>query len=167
MSVGIQLHYSSNETCHYMEMISTLQALSDGWFSPHKGAAMQSFDVIFAATLNKLWNKQLSSWWFEASWHSQDTKVNTLTLRQNGHHFPHDMFKCIFLNENVWISIKISLKFVPMGPFNNIPTLVTIMAWCRTGNKPLSESMMDILLMHICITQPQWVKTNRQTAILS
>ena len=24
-----------------------------------------------------------------------------------------DIFKCIFLNENVWISIKISLKFVP------------------------------------------------------
>ena len=23
-----------------------------------------------------------------------------------------DIFKCIFLNENIWISIKISLKFV-------------------------------------------------------
>ena len=31
-----------------------------------------------------------------------------LRLRQNGHHFTDDIFNCIFLNENVWISIKIS-----------------------------------------------------------
>ena len=49
---------------------------------------------------------------------------NTLRLRQNGCHFPDDIFKCIFLNENVWISIKISVKFVPMDPINNIPALV-------------------------------------------
>ena len=36
-----------------------------------------------------------------------------------------------------------SLKFVPMGPFYNIPTLVQIMAWRRIGDKPLSEPMMD------------------------
>ena len=35
-------------------------------------------------------------------------------------------FKCIFLNEKVWISITISLKFVPKGPVNNIPALVEI-----------------------------------------
>ena len=34
------------------------------------------------------------------------------------------ILKCIFLNENEWISIKILLKFVPMGPINNIPALV-------------------------------------------
>ena len=45
------------------------------------------------------------------------------TLRQNGHHFA-DIFKCIFLNENALIQIKISLKFVPKGPINNIPALV-------------------------------------------
>ena len=33
-------------------------------------------------------------------------------------------FKCIFLNENVWIPIEISLKFVPKGPIDNIPALV-------------------------------------------
>ena len=57
-------------------------------------------------------------------------------------HFPDDIFKCIFLNENVWISIKISLKVVPKVQINNIPTLVQIMAWCRPGDKPLSEPMM-------------------------
>ena len=43
------------------------------------------------------------------------------------------IFKWIFLNENVWISINISLKFVPRGPINNIPTLVQVMAWRRPG----------------------------------
>ena len=41
---------------------------------------------------------------------------DTLRLRQNGHYFPDNVFKWIFLNENVWISIKISLHFVPKGP---------------------------------------------------
>ena len=35
-----------------------------------------------------------------------------------------DIFKWIFLNENVWISIEFSLKFVPKGPINNNPALV-------------------------------------------
>ena len=87
------------------------------------------------------------------------TCFNTLRPRQNGRHFPDDMFKCIFLNENVLISIKISLKFVPKGPINNIPALVQIMAWCRPGDKPLSDPMMIILLTHICVTRPQLVNS--------
>ena len=43
----------------------------------------------------------------------------------------------------MWISIKISLKFVPKGPINNIPVLVQIMAGRRPGNKPLSERLLD------------------------
>ena len=77
------------------------------------------------------------------------TFIDTLRLRQNGRHFPDDIFKWIFFNVNVWISIKISLKFVPKGPINNIPALVQIMAWCRPGDKPLSEAMMVSLLTHI------------------
>ena len=53
-----------------------------------------------------------------------DILINTLRPRQNGRHFPDDIFKFIFLNENAWISIKISLKFVPKGPINKIPALV-------------------------------------------
>ena len=84
--------------------------------------------------------------------------VNTLRPRQNGRHFPDEIFKWIFLNENVWISINGSLTFVPRGPINNIPTLVQVMAWRRPGDKPLSEPMMVYLLTHICVTRPQWVK---------
>ena len=86
--------------------------------------------------------------------------INTLGPRQNGRHFANDIFKCIFLNENVWISIKISLKFVPKGPINNIPSLFQIMAWRRPGDKPLSEAMMVNLPTHICVTRPQWVKNS-------
>ena len=35
-----------------------------------------------------------------------------------------DIFKCIFVNENFSILIKISLKFVPKGPIDNNPALV-------------------------------------------
>ena len=83
--------------------------------------------------------------------------INTLRPRQNGHHFTDDIFKHIFLNGNVWISINISLRFVPMRPIDNIPALVRIMAWRRPGDKPLSEPMMVSLLTHICVTRPQWV----------
>ena len=82
---------------------------------------------------------------------------NTLRPRQNGRHFPDDTFKCIFMNENVGISINISLKFVPKGLINNIPASVQIMAWRRPGDKPLSEPMMISLPTHICVTRPQWV----------
>ena len=75
----------------------------------------------------------------------------------NGRHFADDIFKCIFLNESVWISIKILLKSVPKGPINNIPAMVQIMAWRRPGDKPLSEPMMDCLPTHICVIRPQWV----------
>ena len=79
---------------------------------------------------------------------------NTLRPIQNGRRFADDTFKRIFLNENVRTSIKISLKFVPKVPINNIPALNQIMAWRRPDDKPLSEAMMVSLLTHICVTRP-------------
>ena len=88
-------------------------------------------------------------WYFSHKLWTGHTSINTLRPRQNGRHFPDDIFKWIFLNENVWISVKISLKYVPKGPINNIPALVQIMAWRRSGDKPLSEPMMVGLPTHI------------------
>ena len=82
---------------------------------------------------------------------------NSLRPRLNRRPPADDIFKCISLNENEWISPRISLKFVHKVRINNIPALVSIMAWCRPGDKPLSEPMMVNLLMHICVTRPQWV----------
>ena len=91
----------------------------------------------------------------------QNPALNTLRPRQNGPHFADDIFKCIFLNENVWILLKISLKFVPKVPINYIPALVLIMPWHRPGDKPLSEPMMVRLPTHICVTRPQWVNQSQ------
>ena len=46
---------------------------------------------------------------------AQQEMINTLRLRQNGRHFPDGILNDIFLNENVWISNRISLKSVPKG----------------------------------------------------
>ena len=53
-----------------------------------------------------------------------------------------DIFNRIFLNENDRIPIQIPLKYVPSSPIDNKPALVQVMAWHRTGDKPLSEPML-------------------------
>ena len=50
--------------------------------------------------------------------------LNTLRPRQNCHHFADDIFKCMFLDDREWISLKISLKLFPKIWINNIPALV-------------------------------------------
>ena len=105
-------------------------------------------------------------WRLRISDAEKSSNFNTLRPRQDGRHFPDDILKCIFLNENVWISLTISLKCVRKIQINNIPSLVQIMAWRRPGDKPLSEPMMVSLLTHICVTRSQWVNTNN-TADLS
>ena len=96
---------------------------------------------------------QITYWWYPEG----SKSLNTLRPRQNGRHFADDTFKRIFMNENVRISINISLKLVPKDLINNIPALVQIMAWRRPGDKPLSETMVVSVLTHICVTRPQWV----------
>ena len=50
------------------------------------------------------------------------------------------------MNENFCILIQISLKFVPNGPIDNKSALVQVMAWCRTGNKPLPEPKLTLFI---------------------
>ena len=65
---------------------------------------------------------------------------DTLRPRQSSRHFIHDIFQ--------WISIKISLKFVPKGSIQNFPASVLIMDWCRplpeqaTGHCPNQWSLI-------------------------
>ena len=70
-----------------------------------------------------------------------------------------DIYQSTFSNaffqwKFVWIWIKISLKFVPKGPVNNIPTLVQIMAWRRPA---IIWNKMVRLPTHMWVTWPQWV----------
>ena len=63
---------------------------------------------------------------------------------------------------------KFYLRFhciVPKGPVDNIPALVQIMAWCRPGDKPLSETMMVSLMTHIYVTRPLWVKSEQSMTV--
>ena len=82
--------------------------------------------------------------------------VNILRPGQNGPHFPDNIFKWIFLNGMIWISIKISLKFVSRGPNNNIPALIQIMAWHH-------PSMSWIILCHSILGEwhDRWVKSHK------
>ena len=84
-------------------------------------------------------------------------KGSHIEAKTNGLHLSDDIFKCISLNQNVWISIEISLRYVPKGPISNNPALIQIMAWRRSGDKPLSEPMIVRLLTRICVTRPQRV----------
>ena len=49
--------------------------------------------------------------------------------------------RCIFLNENNNIPIRIWLKLVSRSPIDNKSPLVQLMTWRRTGDKPLPEAM--------------------------
>ena len=89
---------------------------------------------------------------------SVNKHFNILRPRQNGRRFAENTFKRFIVNENVGNLIELSLKFIPKSPINSIPALVQIMAWCWSGDKPLSEQMMVSLLTHICVTRPQLVK---------
>ena len=109
---------------------------------------------IFSWIYIFIWNTLKRINWFEQKY---NFAVNPSRPRQTGSHFSDDIFKCIFLNKNIWILIIILLNFVPKGPINNIPALVQITAWRCSGDEPLSESMMVRSLMHICFTQHQWV----------
>ena len=131
--------WSNDIKCKYM-LVFPLQNLarkelnlSTNFLCPHKMVDENS--VVKQGSLN---NNLLTHW-------GRD-KMATL--------FPDDIFKCISLDENIKISIKISRKFD-----NNIPALVLIMAWRRSGNKPLSEPMVLSFLTHICVARPQWVDT--------
>ena len=96
------------------------------------------------------------SWAYTLAFSWEYCCLITLRPTQNGRHFPNNIFKWIFLNENVWISIKISLKFIPDGPFDNIPALVQIMTWHWPGDKPSPEPML--------VTQTQWVNKMAATS---
>ena len=85
-------------------------------------------------------------------------KFTPFKPRYNCRHFADGTLKCIFMNEAFGYFVKKkSLKFVSRGPINNIPALVQIMTWRRSGDKPLSEPTMVRLLTRICVTRPQLV----------
>ena len=69
-------------------------------------------------TILRVYNQQ-------GTWHNRDSCVWLILLGHDGRHFADNIFRCIFVNEKLRIVIKISLKFVPNGPIDNInPALI-------------------------------------------
>ena len=98
-----------------------------------------SMDNSLGWTIMK-WNFSASLW---PSDEPSDERAYSSTMNKKGRHFTDDIFKRIFLNENLIISIQYSMKFVPKGPIDNKLALVQVMAWCRIGDKPLPEPMLS------------------------
>ena len=117
--------------------------------------------------LVSVWKLELLAWDFniigiyvslvqDLGWDWLSVSINSSPPGQNGRHFTDDIFKCIVMNEKICILIRISLKFVPKGPINIKSGLVEIMAWCQTGDKPLSEPVLTQVI-DVC-TRGRWVK---------
>ena len=169
---------------HQMEAFSALLALCAGNSSvpgefPTQRPVTRSFGVLFHLRPNKTLIKQWRGWWFKTPscplWHHcdelrwprrlspafPDSVVWSFAFwthwgREKWRPFLQTIFSDAFSWINIWISIKILLKFVSYGLIDNIPSLVQ-MAWHRPGDKPLSEPMMVNLLTHIHVTGPQWI----------
>ena len=82
---------------------------------------------------------------------------NILRPRKNGCRFPDDIFKCIFLNENVWIAEDFN---VPKIRINNIPVLAQIMAGADQATSHYLNQCWTDSLTHLCATRGWWVKTS-------
>ena len=69
-----------------------------------------------------------------------------------------DIFRCIALKEIFFNLAQIQMKFVPEDPVNDKSALVQVMAWHRTGSKPLSEPILpNFLRHHNDVIRTQWV----------
>ena len=69
-------------------------------------------------------------------------EFKALRPEQNGRCCADVIFKCIFMNEIFVYWIQVSLEFLPWHPIDNKSALVQVMAWHRTGDKPLPDPMM-------------------------
>ena len=112
-----------NMVRHQMETFSALLAICAGnWPVPGDFPAQRpvtrNIDVFFDLRPSKLLSTQSWGWWFETPprplWRpcNENGAYNSLRPRQNGYHFPDDVFKCISLNGSVRISLKVSLNMM-------------------------------------------------------
>ena len=108
-------HYIDATPIYWFEIMISLQPSKSDINKPMIRSVSRALLARVNGTISRLGNDPSPIGYWD---------INTLRPRQNGRHFPDDIFKCIFLNENVWVSVKISLKFVARGPIKNIPALV-------------------------------------------
>ena len=81
-----------------------------------------------------------------------DITVQELTiwgLTKNGWHFADNNFKCIFLNEIVWILIKFLLKYVPKTSTDNKSTLLEIMVLYQQATSHYLKQYWPTVMSHM------------------
>ena len=66
----------------------------------------------------------------------------TLWSEQSGLKSACDIFKHIFLKGKIIILVEISVKVVPEDQINTTSELVWVIAWGKTGGKPLPEQTL-------------------------
>ena len=130
--------------------------------SPHKGPVtrkMFPFDDIIMNVGEYGMHVKLIDVHIKSTHSKPICLFNILRPRQNGHHSPEDTFKYIFMNENIWISIKTWLKVVSKYSINNILQL-TLTRWqglylghcwlyCRRIYVPLGLSELWCMAQHV------------------
>ena len=127
---------------YFTEPINSIQCTHKNRFSPRYMSSFYICDCLCRKVRTNMYHC---------------TEFNTLRPTQHGCHFPDHIFECIFLYENVRISIKGSLKSVPTGLTHNISALVQIMAWRRPGASHYLNQWWPSYPTHICVSRPQWV----------
>ena len=147
---------------------------------PHKAPVMPSFHVFYNTSTDELLKKSSCRWlktWSSCNvililcppcwlrfvtgqlWSKEGdlSHINSSPPGQSGCHFADDTLRCISVNEKFYIVIKISLKFVLMGPVDDNLALTYIMAWRRIGDKPLYKQCWPDSLTYICGSR-RWVR---------
>ena len=79
--------------------------------------------------------------------HVFQVKLNKSSLRQNVPFVETNIFKFIFLNENNFYMIQISLKFAPNGSLNNKSSLVQIIIPSFVLNRHLNQWWPSLLML--------------------
>ena len=72
----------------------------------------------------------------------QNTLLTNLPLDKMVAILADDISEWISWNE-MKISIRMSINFVPKNPIDNKSAFVQVMAWCRTGDKQLPEVILN------------------------
>ena len=118
----------------------------NGWGQDSSNSNMLAMEILYSCT-----KQSISVFVFvimidDACHHNKDWHIEAGTrwtpFRRRHFHVHFHQWKLLYF-----------FKYVRKDPIDNNPALVQIMAWRRSGYKPLSEPMMVNLLTHISLNE--------------
>ena len=75
---------------------------------PPPAIGSSGWHIVFSSLSNVIWEE-------EEEQEEEQCNFTTLRPRQNGRHFPEDIFKCIFFNENLEFRLEIHRSLLLKG----------------------------------------------------